>query len=336
MAAERLIINNLLSKVKQGNKKSASWLMRMIEDGGPQAGAILSRLYDFSATAHRIGITGWPGVGKSTLVNALAKAYLDEGRRVGIVAVDPTSPYSGGSLLGDRDRFRDVDGHPDLFIRSMATRGYGGGVGKATRGIVKVMEAMGQDVVLLETVGVGQDQVGVSAIVDTTIMVTAPGLGDFLQSLKAGVLEAGEILVVNKADNPNAEQTAADLTALIEMGRHPDGWKPRLVLTVATRGTGIDDLLKSIRDHRLFRQQKGGVNPRHKIAARQEILDMIREQCLNAVACRTGLYTRLPDLVDQVFQGRQDPLRIAQALLKECNLCDDPSEDPSIEDPSGE
>jgi LAO/AO transport system kinase len=265
-------------------------------------------------------------------VNALAKAYLAEGKRVGIVAVDPTSPYSGGSLLGDRERFRDVDGHPDLFIRSMATRGHGGGISKATRGIIEIMEAMSLNVVLLETVGVGQDQVGVSAIVDTTIMVTAPGLGDFLQCLKAGVLEAGEILVVNKADNPNAQQAAADLMALIEMGQHPEGWKPRLVSTVATRGTGIDDLLKSIQDHRLFRQQKGGVNPRQKISARREILDMVREQCLNAVACRTDLYSRLPDLVDQVLQGRQDPLHIAQALLKECNQC----EDPSIEDPQEE
>ena len=219
---------------------------------GQEGERALKQLYTLDGRALVVGITGWAGVGKSSLISRLAGAFLDQEKKVGVIAVDPTSPFSGGGLLGDRLRFRNIDGYERLFIRSVASRGHHGGLSRSSRAFVKIMEVMGLDVVILETVGIGQEQVGVSLIADTTVVVLAPGLGDFLQAIKSGILEIGDIFVVNKADRPDVDKTVQDVSAAMRM-REKTGWRPVVMKTVATDGTGIQDLLMEIEKHRDYR-----------------------------------------------------------------------------------
>ena len=226
--------------------------MTLIENEGQEGERALKQLYTLDGRALVVGITGWAGVGKSSLISRLAGAFLDQEKKVGVIAVDPTSPFSGGGLLGDRLRFRNIDGYERLFIRSVASRGHHGGLSRSSRAFVKIMEVMGLDVVILETVGIGQEQVGVSLIADTTVVVLAPGLGDFLQAIKSGILEIGDIFVVNKADRPDVDKTVQDVSAAMRM-REKTGWRPVVMKTVATDGTGIQDLLMEIEKHRDYR-----------------------------------------------------------------------------------
>jgi LAO/AO transport system kinase len=245
----------LVGQALAGNRYALARLLSLVEDGGADARAALGSLYPHTGQAHIVGVTGAPGTGKSTLVNELAKVLRTQDTTVGIVAVDPSSPFTGGALLGDRVRMRDLAGDPGIFIRSMATRGSLGGLARATSDAVKVLDAVGFSVVLVETVGAGQAEVDIARTAHTTVVVEAPGLGDEVQALKAGLLEIADVLVVNKADRPGAAQAARVLEMVIgrnasHEGVGEDGWRPPILQAIALDGTGVPEVLEAVAAHR--------------------------------------------------------------------------------------
>ncbi|HEY67374.1 MAG TPA: methylmalonyl Co-A mutase-associated GTPase MeaB, partial [Thermoflexia bacterium] len=247
----------LVEKALAGNRYALARLISLIEDNGTEARAALAALYPHTGQAHVVGVTGAPGTGKSTLVNELTKVLRAQGTTVGIVAVDPSSPFSGGALLGDRVRMRDLAGDQGVFIRSMATRGSLGGLARATSDVVKVLDAVGFSVVLVETVGAGQAEVDIARTAHTTVVVEAPGLGDEVQALKAGLLEIADVLVVNKADRPGAAQTARALEMVINRnavrgGADDNAWRPPILKTIALDGSGVPEVLEAIVGHREY------------------------------------------------------------------------------------
>jgi LAO/AO transport system kinase len=302
-----------------GNRLALSRFLTQVENGDPQAQVILDTLYPYSGRAHRIGITGAPGTGKSSLVNRLAQQIrAASGRRVAIVAVDPSSPFSGGAILGDRVRMRDLSGDEGVFIRSMATRGALGGLALSTARMVQVFDAVGYDVVLIETVGAGQSEIEIARLAHTTLVVEAPGFGDDIQAIKAGIMEIADILVINKADLPGVENTERALRMNLEMGYTESGhhgantlkqpresapnitslWVPPILRTVATKPAGIEALLYSIEEHFLYLKQSGrfGEIERERLSA--ELHSLLQQR-----------------LVDR-WQQHQPPGAVESALKK--------------------
>jgi LAO/AO transport system kinase len=274
-------------------------------------------LYVLEGKGFVIGVTGWPGVGKSSLINRMAKAYLSQGKKVGIIAVDPTSPFSGGGLLGDRIRFKDIEGSDNLFIRSVATRGHHGGISRSARAFVKVMEVMGYELVLLETVGIGQDQITVSLIADTTVVVVAPGLGDFLQALKSGILEAGDIFVVNKADRDDADSAAFDLETAVRM-REKEGWCVPVVKTIAADGTGVEALMGEITRHSIYCAGEGSVLAGKVEAASNEIREAIKSRLFETIFRGDTLKGEsLSRHAVALCERKIDPYMVADMILAE-------------------
>jgi LAO/AO transport system kinase len=240
----------LAEKILQGDIRAAARLMRDVDDGFSSALAELKILYPYTGKAYLIGITGPPGAGKSTLTDQITAVLRRQGKRVGIVAVDPTSPFTGGAILGDRIRMNRHADDAGVFIRSLATRGALGGISRATGEVVNIMDAMGMDVVIIETVGVGQDEIDIVRMAHTTAVVMVPGLGDDIQAIKAGILEIADVFVVNKADRDGADRTVRDLAVMIEMGNRKAGeWLPRVMKTEASRGVGIDELVAEFENH---------------------------------------------------------------------------------------
>jgi LAO/AO transport system kinase len=269
----------LSSSVLSGDRLSLARLLTQVENDTPAGRLALDELFPYSGKAHRIGVTGAPGTGKSSLVNQLARYYRHptdgaSPRRVAIVAVDPTSPFTGGALLGDRVRMRDLAGDPGVFIRSMASRGSLGGLAATTTAVVQVFDAAGYEVILIETMGVGQSEVDIARLAHTTLVVEAPGLGDDIQAIKAGILEIADVLVVNKADQPGADATERILRNMLGLA-HPanDGliWQTPVLHTVATDGRGIPDLVTAITSHREFLQQTGDWHSRDRILLQAEL-----------------------------------------------------------------
>ena len=322
---------DLVPQVLAGSRRALARLLSHVERG--EASAELRALYPHTGRAWVIGVTGSPGSGKSSLVNALTQYYRAQGETVAILAVDPSSPFSGGAILGDRIRMRDLSGDPGVFIRSMATRGSLGGLARATRDMVRVIDAAGFDRILLETVGAGQSEIEVARVAYTTIVVEAPGMGDDIQAIKAGILEIADVLVVNKADRVGASQTARALKTMLELGHPPARvmhhgqsmavaavsapptaeWIPEVVMTVATERKGIVELAAAIEAHRQHRQRQhnGALDP---AALRAELLERAREalfqQWLQALPPDT-----IEALVAQIQQRTIDPQTAVQQLL---------------------
>jgi len=310
----------LIDGLKQGDKRCASHLMSLIEDGSPIGEECLGALYLTNKSSYVVGVTGWPGVGKSTLVYRIARSFLAQDKQVGIIAIDPSSPFTGGSLLGDRERMKGIDGDERLFIRSAATRGHTGGIASSTRGYIKVMEAMGKEVVILETVGVGQDQVSVTQMADTIILILIPGMGDYIQSLKAGVLETGDIFVVNKSDREGVNQTIADLKMIISLTDYHSKWTPPILKTIAINGSGIDELVDQINRHRQYlKGHKLNIKKRQSVA-KAEVLEIIKSRCLQYVAERIELEDRLDRYARQICDGSSDPYAAADGILTEIGM----------------
>jgi LAO/AO transport system kinase len=274
---------DLVTRALAGERRALARVLTILETGGPDAGVALRTIYPHAGAAQVVGLTGPPGSGKSTLVVALARHYRAEGARVGVVAVDPTSPYTGGALLGDRVRMLDLTGVEGVFVRSVASRGSLGGLAAATLALTAALDAAGYSRILVETVGVGQAEVAVAQLAETTLVVSVPGLGDEVQALKAGLLEVADVLVVNKADRPDAERTLAELRGLQSLAP-PAAWQPPVLATVATRGEGVAALAEAIAAHHHYLARTEDGHRRALARARAGVLAAAETQVLARLA----------------------------------------------------
>lgn len=284
---------NLVTEALNGNRYALARLISQVEDDGVDARAALTTLYPHTGTAHLVGVTGPPGSGKSTLVNEFAKEFRAQDITVGIIAVDPTSPFTGGALLGDRVRMRDLAGDPGVFIRSMATRGSLGGLAQATSDVIKVLDAAGFDMILVETVGAGQAEVDIASTTHTTVVLEAPGMGDEVQALKAGLMEIADILVVNKADHAGADRTARALEMVIDRKTSPNetnetAWRPPILKTIALDGTGVPQVLEAIQNHYEHLRTSGLWAKRERMRVEAELLNVLQRDLLDQLLNRVG------------------------------------------------
>jgi LAO/AO transport system kinase len=308
----------LARRVVGGDRGALARLISFVEDGKPLAQKALAALHPHTGCAHIVGVTGAPGTGKSTLVNRLTQAFRAQERTVGVVAVDPTSPFTGGAFLGDRVRMWDLAGDSGVFIRSMATRGSLGGLAQTTGDVVKVLDAAGFGVVLVETVGAGQAEVDVARTAHTTIVVEAPGLGDEVQALKAGLLEIADVLVVNKADRPGAAQAARALEAVLDLGqggwRDGVNWRPPVLQTVALDGKGVGEVLKAIVAHWAYLRESGLWADRERERARTDLMRTLGRELVGQLVERVGEET-LERWVERIAARVVDACTAVRELL---------------------
>jgi LAO/AO transport system kinase len=308
-------VPDLVERARSGDARAVARLISLVEDASPLLREVMAGLAPYTGNAQIVGITGSPGVGKSTSTSALVTALRATGKRVGVLAVDPSSPFSGGALLGDRIRMQDHATDQGVYIRSMASRGHLGGLAWSTPQALRVLDAAGCDVVLVETVGVGQSEVEIAGLADTTLVLLAPGMGDGVQAAKAGILEIGDVYVVNKADREGAEQVRRDLRNMIALAERDEGaWKPPIVLTVAQSGQGVDELVAAIDGHRAWMESSGELDRRRVRRARDEI-EAIAVTALRERWGDVHARTELDDLAEQVVAGKSDPYRAADILL---------------------
>jgi LAO/AO transport system kinase len=311
----------VVDRILAGEVRLAARLMRELDDGRPEAREILKELYRHSGRAHIIGITGSPGVGKSTLTDRIIQYLRQEGKTVGVVAVDPTSPFSGGAILGDRIRMQRHALDEGVFIRSLATRGHFGGLTASARAVITVLAAMGKDYVLVETVGVGQDEVEIAATAYTTLVVTVPGMGDDIQAIKAGILEVADILVINKADREGASRTYQELIQMLELQGHrkATAWMPPVLLTQAKDNEGIEALMAAVHDHQEFLAQDGGkaLQLARGARLRQEFLELLREGVARHLVKQLESDGRLDRVLAAILARETDPYSASEALVLE-------------------
>lgn len=306
-----------VEQVRAGNPRAIARAISAVERGGDDARAVITALFRFTGRAHIIGVTGAPGTGKSTLVNEIAKQYRRRGQRVGIVAVDPTSPFSGGALLGDRLRMQDLSGDAGVFIRSMATRGSLGGLAAATADAVKVLDAAGFEIVLVETVGAGQNEVDIARNAHTTLVVEAPGMGDDIQAIKAGIMEIADLLIVNKADHDEVSATVAALEMNLNLKpKAENDWRPPVLKTIATTGEGVAEVVEWIGKHRAYLETHHLLTARERARARAE-LEMIVQRELMARLLRGVNGTKIQALVEQIVARETDVYAAAERLVGE-------------------
>lgn len=308
-------VEALVRRAREGDPRAVARLISLVEDGDDRLPELAAALAPHTGQAQVIGLTGSPGVGKSTLTNELVRGFRAEGKRVGVLAVDPSSPFTGGAILGDRVRMQDHATDKGVYIRSMSSRGNLGGLAVATPQAVRVLEGAGCDVVLVETVGVGQAEVEVARLADTTLVLVAPGMGDAIQAVKAGILEIADVFVVNKADRDGADATYRDLQGMLALGeRGPGDWRPHVVRAVASRGEGIDDVLAAIAKHRAWLSERGHLQRRRERRAAAEI-EEIALATLRARMGTVGNGRALPGLAADVAAGRTDAYAAAARLL---------------------
>jgi LAO/AO transport system kinase len=304
-------------EVLEGSPRAVARLISWLEDEDPRAYPCMEKLYAHTGRAYIIGITGSPGAGKSTLTDKLTHGLRHKGVTVGIVAVDPSSPFTGGAVLGDRVRMSRLTTDPGVFIRSMATRGFLGGLAKATGDVVKVLDASGKDVVIIETVGVGQDEVDIIRLADTTCLILVPGLGDAIQSMKAGVMEIADIFVINKADRPGADQLWSEVTFRIEQDatiKHKD-WNPTVVRTIAVEDQGVTDLIAAIENHRAQLEASGKLVENRRQRTRQDTLQLIHNELFRLVRQQLADTGKLDQMVEEILHRQRDPYSVMRDVL---------------------
>jgi LAO/AO transport system kinase len=310
-------VPELVGRARDGDARAVARLISLVEDASPLLREVMAALAPYAGHAHVVGITGSPGVGKSTSTSALVAELRRAGRRVGVLAVDPSSPFSGGALLGDRVRMQDHALDREVYIRSMASRGHLGGLAWTTPQALRVLDAAGCDVILIETVGVGQSEVEVAGLADTTLVLLAPGMGDGIQAAKAGILEIGDVYVVNKSDREGADTLRRELRSMLALADRPEGdWRPPIVKTVASRGDGVDEVVVEIDRHAEWLRSTGELAARRTRRARDEIEAI----ALTALRERWGDVhgrSELDELAAQVAAGDSDPYAAAETLLAE-------------------
>ncbi|MFC0599451.1 methylmalonyl Co-A mutase-associated GTPase MeaB [Streptomyces palmae] len=309
-------VPELVEQARQGRPRAVARLISLVEGASPQLREVMAALAPLTGNAYVVGLTGSPGVGKSTSTSALVAAYRKAGKRVGVLAVDPSSPFSGGALLGDRVRMSEHASDPGVYIRSMATRGHLGGLAWAAPQAIRVLDAAGCDVVLVETVGVGQSEVEIAAQADTSVVLLAPGMGDGIQAAKAGILEIGDVYVVNKADRDGADATVRELNHMLGLGeaRGPGDWRPPIVKTVAARAEGVEELVAALEKHRAWMEERGVLGERRRRRAAVEVetiaVTALRERIGDLHGDR-----RLDALAERITAGELDPYAAADELV---------------------
>jgi LAO/AO transport system kinase len=308
-------LETLADGIRAGQYRALARAISLVERDDPQTDRLLADIYPLTGKARIVGVTGSPGSGKSTLVAALAKHYRAQKKRVGIVAVDPTSPFTGGAILGDRIRMADLYTDRGVFIRSMATRGFLGGLAKATNDVVDLLDASGFDVILVETVGVGQDEVEVVRTVQTNIVVLVPGMGDDIQAIKAGIMEIGDIFVVNKADRPGADKTVTEVTMMMSLVEEHGHWTPPIVKTVASRAEGIKELDEAVARHFQYLQASGELDRRNRERVRIRIETQLKEKFMDRLIGGTIERADYERLLDDVLRKRNNPHDAADGVL---------------------
>jgi len=305
----------LLEKLFDGEARAVARAITKIENGADGAAEIMKAVFPKTGNALVIGITGSPGAGKSSLVDKLALYYKEKGERIGIVCVDPSSPFSGGAILGDRIRMQTLGLDKNVFIRSMATRGNLGGLSRATVDAVAILDAAGFDKVIVETVGVGQDEVEIVKTADVSVVVLVPGMGDDIQAIKAGIMEIGDVFVINKADREGVLRTEKELEALLSLAHRPDFWNSPIVKTVATENKGIEDLSKAIESYKEFQAQGEASLIRRQAIARWRLLELLREKLLSDLLGKNGTSEKLEQLALDIAEKKNNPYSAVEEML---------------------
>ena len=308
------VASSLVERILARDQRAVARAISKIENDSSDANEILKAVFTNSSRGLTVGITGPPGAGKSSLVDKLALHYRNLGKRVGIIAVDPSSPFTGGAILGDRIRMQTLANDPNVFIRSMATRGNLGGLARATIDAVAVLDAAGYDKILVETVGVGQDEVEIVKAADVSVVVLVPGMGDDIQAIKAGIMEIGDIFVINKSEREGVERTERELIALLEMSERPDGWHPPIVRTVATQNKGITEFEEAVERYAAFRQGQAASQSRRKSVAENRIIEILREKLLRRVLREAVTPEQLDQYALEVADRLKDPYSIVEEI----------------------
>jgi LAO/AO transport system kinase len=309
------IDHDFVEKILAGDRRAIGQAVSSVENRDPSAVPLLRELFPKAGRARVVGLTGSPGAGKSTLVEKLAVEYRRRGARVGILAVDPTSPFSGGAILGDRVRMQNLANDPGVYIRSMATRGQLGGLAPTTQDAVTILDAAGCEIVLIETVGVGQDEVEVARLADLTVLLLVPGLGDDIQTFKAGVMEIADVYVINKADRAGADRVEQEVAAMLSLASRPDGWRPPIVKTVATTGQGVAELLQALDQFHAFSKGGEAAGRRRKEHWRSRLLDLLRQTLFERAVAGPLLDGSIDRRVADLLSRQRDPHQVVEQII---------------------
>ncbi len=315
--AELLGIDVLLEGFERGSIAAAARLITILENGGEEAERVFDRIFPMTSGAYRIGFTGPPGAGKSSILYYLAKLFREKGEKIGIIAVDPTSPFSGGALLGDRIRMQKLSADPDIFVRSLANRGSLGGISNCTDEVSDLLDAFGKNLILIETVGVGQSELEIAEKAHTVVVILVPESGDGIQAMKAGLMEIGDIFVMNKADHPDAELAAREIEVTLKLKDTPNGaWIPPVVLTSALEQTGIDRLLAHIENHRRYLEDNGLIETRRRRILYSRVRNALMDKMERRLRGSAKVRAVLEEQMGEVYAGRMSPYRLVRELEK--------------------
>jgi LAO/AO transport system kinase len=310
-------VTELVARLRQGDVRALARAVSLVENDAPSARQILSCCFPYTGSAMRIGITGSPGAGKSTLVDGLARRYRAQQTTVGVVAVDPTSPFTGGAILGDRIRMREHDTDPGFYMRSMATRGSLGGLARSSADVAAVIEASGKQRLLLETVGVGQDEIDIARLADVTVVILVPGMGDDVQSLKAGIMEIADIFVVNKSDRDGADRVEKEVRSMQSLAAEHGSWIPPVIRSIATTGAGIEELDEALDQFWSWLAQEGRLSARRETHWRMRVMEMVRHELLREMRGHGLTDQELAKIGRQVVLRQQDPYQLALRLVEQ-------------------
>lgn len=318
-------IQHWVDRIRAGDVRALARAISTIEDNRPESRELLKALFNFTGRARVIGLTGAPGAGKSTLVDQLAREYRRQERTVGIIAVDPTSPYTGGAILGDRIRMQAHHADPGIYIRSMATRGNLGGLARATTDAATVLDAAGKDIVLIETVGVGQDEIDIVRLADVTVVILVPGMGDDVQTIKAGIMEIADIFVINKSDREGADRVEREIRSMQSLAIRSDKWTPPIIKTVAIDGKGVPELAAAIVNYEQFLEQKDLLLKKKISSWRERLIEMLRDGLLERLLSERLPEAEIARLAAEIAEHKRDPYSLVEEIVGSFSAAEKPA-----------